>query len=493
MAASRGAEEDTLDERLQNQARIVELDGDSDADDTGVPFPGKRGLRQLAKPKKTLSLPPWMTDVTLSLFPADLATASTEALAATAAECLPLLTLQDSQGFPANSYGLPHLARQQHAAFLNFFLRPLPGPYEKIDASRPWMLYWCIAGLSFLGEDVSVFRERLVETLRPLQNVTGGFGGGHGHLSHCAASYAAILALAAVGALEAVDRKALWHWLGRMKQPSGGFRMAEGAEEDIRGAYCAMTLISLLNLPTSLPDDAPARDAGLTSFLDGLGAWIARCQTFEGGIAGAPTNEAHGAYAFCALACLSIVDAPAKSIPAYLDVDALVSCLASLQTVPEGGFAGRSNKLVDACYSHWVGSCWSLLDAVLPSTRTANEIWNPPALVRYLLTCAQQPGPKGGMRDKPSTRPDAYHTCYSLSGLSAAMNTYHYDATGETVEAGSGRLVAPFNWSATGPREAEMEKLQVDEKDVVVPIHPVFVLRFEAAERAKRMFQGKPF
>lgn len=38
-------------------------------------------------------------------------------------------------------------------------------------------------------------------------------------------------------------------------------------------------------------------------------------QTFEGGISGRPDAEAHGAYAFCALACLAILDAPHRIIP----------------------------------------------------------------------------------------------------------------------------------------------------------------------------------
>lgn len=37
-------------------------------------------------------------------------------------------------------------------------------------------------------------------------------------------------------------------------------------------------------------------------------------QTFEGGISGAPDTEAHGAYAFCALACLSILGPPQEYI-----------------------------------------------------------------------------------------------------------------------------------------------------------------------------------
>ena len=46
-----------------------------------------------------------------------------------------------------------------------------------------------------------------------MQNMDGGFGGGHGQMSHCAASYAAVLSLILVGgkdALDLVDRKAMY-------------------------------------------------------------------------------------------------------------------------------------------------------------------------------------------------------------------------------------------------------------------------------------------
>jgi protein farnesyltransferase subunit beta len=100
-----------------------------------------------------------------------------------------------------------------------------------------------------------------------------------------------------------------------MKQKDGGFTVCEGGEEDIRGAYCAATILSLLNLPLELPPDSPARVKGDETFLTGLGEWISRTQSFEGGIAGSPTNEGHGAYAFCALACLSLIGPPAETIP----------------------------------------------------------------------------------------------------------------------------------------------------------------------------------
>jgi protein farnesyltransferase subunit beta len=159
----------------------------------------------------------------------------------TVAECLPFLTGEHESlsSIALNAHGIPPLDRPRHIAFLHKTLQGLPPGYAAADASRPWMFYWALAGLSALGEADAVagYRERLVSTVRPLQHPEGGFGGGNGQMAHLAPTYAVILALAMVGgheALEVVDRKKLWKWLGRLKQKDGGFRMAEGGEEDVR-------------------------------------------------------------------------------------------------------------------------------------------------------------------------------------------------------------------------------------------------------------------
>lgn len=93
----------------------------------------------------------------------------------------------------------------------------------------------------------------------------------------------------------------------------------------------------------------------------------------------------------------------------YLDIPLLVSWLSARQYAPEGGFSGRTNKLVDGCYSHWVGGCWPLLEAAISSTHAKQGAENVPeislysrdSLIRYILACCQSE--KGGLRDKPST------------------------------------------------------------------------------------------
>lgn len=95
----------------------------------------------------------------------------------------------------------------------------------------------------------------------------------------------------------------------------------------------------------------------------------------------------------------------------YLDVPRLISWLAARQNAPEAGFSGRTNKLVDGCYAHWVGGCWPLIDTALnggndleetPSTTAEVEWYNREGLIRYILSCAQDQTKRGGLRDKPS-------------------------------------------------------------------------------------------
>jgi protein farnesyltransferase subunit beta len=154
----------------------------------------------------------------------------------TVEECLPFLTGGELSGY-RNAHGIPHLDRQRHISFLHKQLGKLPGMFKGADSSRPWIFYWCLAALSLVGEDVDQYRERLIATVRPMQNGTGGFAGGFGQTSHLATTYATILALTLVGgeeAYEVVDRRAMWKWLSSLKQPDGGFEMAVGGEEDVR-------------------------------------------------------------------------------------------------------------------------------------------------------------------------------------------------------------------------------------------------------------------
>jgi protein farnesyltransferase subunit beta len=241
---------------------------------------------------------------------------------------------------------------------------------------------------------------------------SGGFCGGPvpGQCAHLAPTYAAVNALVSIGteaALACIDREALRRFLHRMKMPDGSFRMHDDGECDVRGSYCALSVASLCDL---LDDELTA----------GAAEWLASCQTYEGGFGASPGEEAHGGYTFCGLAAAIIlgrVDA--------LRLPALAYWATQRQLPQMGGFQGRTNKLVDSCYSFWQGGAFPLLQAALAEqgqmpASGATPLFDAPALLDYLLICAQCA--PGGLRDKPGRSRDFYHTCYALSGLSVAAS-----------------------------------------------------------------------
>lgn len=258
------------------------------------PGPAAHGIHQDATetPIPSLfTLPPMIRD--------ELETDSSHIQDETVDECLPFLTGKEHR--QRNAHGIPRLDKERHARFVKKQLGVLPSAYVGADPSRPWIFYWCLNALSLLGEDIEPYRAKLIETVRPIQNETGGFGGGFGQASHLATTYAVVLSLALVGgdeAFEVVDRRSMWKWLCLLKQQDGGFQMAVGGEEDVRyvfdrrpccdsilltdvslrGAYCAAVVISLLNLPLDLSPESPAHAAGHTDLLSGLGEWVRLCK-----------------------------------------------------------------------------------------------------------------------------------------------------------------------------------------------------------------------
>ncbi|CAI6000663.1 unnamed protein product [Closterium sp. NIES-64] len=138
-----------------------------------------------------------------------------------------------------------------------------------------------------------------------------------------------------------------------MKCQSGGFRLHQGGETDVRGCYTAMAVAHLLCI----------RPPDLT---ENVAAYVYRCQTYEGGIGGEPGAEAHGGYTFCGLAAMLLAGADPWE---HLNLPLLLDWLVFRQGSVEGGFQGRSNKLVDACYSLWQGGLFPLL-ALCSSSHT---------------------------------------------------------------------------------------------------------------------------
>jgi protein farnesyltransferase subunit beta len=243
-------------------------------------------------------------------------------------------------------------------------------------------------------------------------------------------------------------RDKMYKWFLSLKQPDGSFLVSHDAEVDVRGLYCLLVTATLLNLLTP-------------ELLEGVPEFIAACQSYEGGFSSSslpyfddtdaakfPASslaEAHGGYTFSCLASWVMVQPylatlresgkPAKASVA-INLKSLLRWMVNMQggEFDLGGFRGRTNKLVDGCYSWWVGGCFPLLESLgitVESTAEAaqpssneDDVWHDadglcPAiksplcssnlpvdslysrqgLQEYLLWAGQHPS--GGLRDKP--------------------------------------------------------------------------------------------
>uniref|UniRef100_A0A7E4VXI3 Protein farnesyltransferase subunit beta n=1 Tax=Panagrellus redivivus TaxID=6233 RepID=A0A7E4VXI3_PANRE len=324
------------------------------------------------------------------------------------------------------------LMREKHARYLRKFLHGLNHNFISLEGSRAWIVFWCVNGLRILKQNIEKdLQTKIITFLKTCQKETGGFGGSPSHLAHLATTYASVMSLVSLGtdeALEVIDRNTLYDFILSMKQPNGSFIMHEGGEADIRGVYCAVAVAEM----TGITDE---------KLFEGTAAWVVSCQTYEGGFAAEPFVEAHGGYTYCGVAALAMLHKLTMC-----NYDRLLLWSSNRQMGFEGGFQGRANKLVDACYSFWMAAIFPILDYELQQIDKNRFdmgcIFDSEALEHYLLTLCQD-RERGGIRDKPGKTPDAYHTCYGLAGLSIAQ---HYSIKErETIVGGEDNLLASVN------------------------------------------------
>lgn len=319
---------------------------------------------------------------------------------------------------------LPQLLRNEHMKWIKRNLKRIPKGYLVYDALQPWLSFWIVHSLNILRWPLSSEESSLLlSRLRSMQVYENGpFSGGPLQPTpHLASTFAAVMAIASIGTHEALtllqsSRNNILNFINQMKQPDGSFTVSHGGETDARALYCALSVASLFNCKKQLYENVPS--------------YIKSLQAFDGGLAGEPGAEAHGGNTYCALASAVIVGCVSDCV----DVERLKEWIVMRQMSYEGGFQGRANKLVDSCYSFWVGSLFPMLDMT--------DIMESAGVCQYVLQCCQLPN--GGLRDKPGVARDLMHTCYALSGLSVAV---HY---------------AGVDFSHDGEDASEMEIEKVD-------------------------------
>ncbi|KAG0152386.1 hypothetical protein CROQUDRAFT_649788 [Cronartium quercuum f. sp. fusiforme G11] len=434
------------------------------------------------------------------------------------------LTPEESEKIATKPIETAELARAAHVDFLKPTLEGLPVGFTALDASRSWLMFWVTNSLAMLKFPFeSAECQRAIDTILSFQDPNGGFGGGPGQSPHLATTFAAISALASLlGQVEPsavqktwskVNRDGMYQWIMSLKQSDGSFLMQTKGEVDVRGCYCVLVVATLLNFLT--PDLA----SGMPNF-------IAGCQTYEGGFglgarssshgSNVPLGEAHGGYTSCALLGHFLLTSLSSSIPiTSIDNHACLRWLTVMQALPieGGGFRGRTNKLVDGCYSWWCASLFPVIGQLIQEEKTVSGLWpnshersegaslsyDRRGLQEYILLLSQKQAPEddeGGMKDKPLMRPDVYHTHYVLSGFSSAQHFHRFSSdqmvcltdrfdlrsslsigfkgVDENQKQASERMRAVYARALSWITCKEKELIVGLPKNLIEPIHPIF-------------------
>ncbi|GAB4849186.1 hypothetical protein Ancab_003996 [Ancistrocladus abbreviatus] len=383
------------------------------------------------------------------------------------------------------------LARDQHIEYFTNGLRHIGSSFCVLDANRPWLCYWILHSLALLGESIDEELENsAIDFLNRCQDPNGGYGGGPGQMPHLATTYAAVNSLVTIGghrSLSSINRDKLYSFLQRMKDPSGGFRMHEGGEMDVRACYTAISVASILNILDY-------------QLVENVGDYIVSSQTYEGGIAGEPGSEAHGGYTFCGLATMILISQVHR-----LDVAGLIGgvfpLIQRLEAVIDNQLArtdvGKQDGL-QGCNETSGRSISSerKRDLEGPSSqfdenqRGNQGLPNAPDLVnlseiglsfveqhaemgplfhslplqQYILLCSQVPN--GGFRDKPGKPRDYYHSCYCLSGL----------------------VVAQYSWSKDADSSPLPQELFGPYSNLLEQIHPLYNVAIDRYHEAREFF-----
>lgn len=311
------------------------------------------------------------------------------------------------------------LRREKHVSALKKGLcQPLPAHFQRAFCAQTWTVYWISHSLSLLDEKDYLDRvsKNVITFMKECEHPDGGYSGSPGQIAHIATTYAAISALIVYSsdeALESINRNTLVKFFHRLKQPDGSFAVHDDGEIDSRSVYCVVAVLTSLNIHDPV-------------LLENVVEWILSCQTYEGGFGSLPGAEAHGGYTFCCVASLYLLSALKRA-----NLPALIRWLSEKQLSDDLGFCGRSNKLVDSCYSFWQGASFPMIHPFLEridgdrpdqsrETFLPSWLFDEEALQKYVLESCQS---KDGLfKDKPGTNADFYHTCYALSGLSLSQH-----------------------------------------------------------------------
>ena len=316
--------------------------------------------------------------------------------------------------------------RDRTVAYFLQHLRELPEPYTSAETNRLTLCYFCLSGLHLLDAVDKVPKKEIIDWIYNLQLcpspetpnqywehagfIGGSFLGGpfigtessfrppssylNGHL---AMTYTAIISLVILGDdLSRLQREPIARALFSLQDTDGNFvATSAGGEKDLRFVYCAAVVSRLLGLDKDLFDK------------DRAVRFIMSCWNYDGGFGLCPGQESHGGAAYVGYAALVLMEKQDEAMTPGQKQKLGSWCLRRQST---GGFQGRCNKLVDTCYSFWIGGTLQMLG------QEWLDMMDKDSLREFLLRGTQTK--MGGFSKVPGIYPDVLHSYFGLCGLS---------------------------------------------------------------------------
>ena len=301
--------------------------------------------------------------------------------------------------------------RLLHYNFAKNLMHELPGGYNPISSGFPWLVYWVTNIIAISKDNYAINHKdkmQLVQILKELQHEDGGFCGSPKGQAHLISTYAAVMAIVNLSipeAYEIINIPKMKNFLLKMKNNNFDINK-KPSFVDKNGIYITASVLNLINYDNLDEDD-------LTK---GVVNNIKNCQTFEGGLGPEPFCEAHGGYSYCGIATLVLLNKLNE-----IDMNSFLRWLVNRQMTKEGGFNGRTNKLVDSCYSFWQGSIFNMIYmGDNKFTYDMELLYDQLSLQAYIIFACQNTK-FGGLADKPQKFPDLFHTNYASAGLSLSQ------------------------------------------------------------------------
>jgi protein farnesyltransferase subunit beta len=292
-----------------------------------------------------------------------------------------------------------------HLNYLSILIKSCTDVGQKGDREMPSTALYALAPFPILGLDKSDIFPKVAKAITSFlshrKSKHGGFTKFTEDYPNLVVTMLSIASLAICGTEEAyqvIDKEKTYKMLLTLKNKDGSFSSSVGMENDLRSTYSAIVIASILDILTP-------------ELTENVVELVKSCYNYDGGFSPIPHMESHGGYVHCGVGLLHILG--------HLDdinLSKTVRYIAMRQDPFSGGFNGRTNKLVDSCYTWWIGTAARIIAEHL----SIPDFWNVEAMSRYILQCSQVHS--GGFRDSPPNQPDPFHTCFALAGLCTIGN-----------------------------------------------------------------------